>query len=217
MIRIAIDGPGGAGKSTIAKLLAKRLNIDYVDTGAMYRGIALKILESGIDIDDQVEIKKMLDDITIDFNNDRLLLDGKDISKKIRTQEVSMLASSCSAIGVVREKLVAIQKEIAKSKSLVMDGRDIGTNVIKDAEVKIFLTADPMVRAKRRYDELISNGKKADLEEIYEETKERDLKDSTREINPLKQADDAIYIDSTDMDIDEVVNSILEIVNNLKF
>lgn len=217
MIRIAIDGPGGAGKSTIAKLLAKRLNIDYVDTGAMYRGIALKILESGIDIDDQVEIKKMLDDITIDFNNDRLLLDGKDISKKIRTQEVSMLASSCSAIEVVREKLVAIQKEIAKSKSLVMDGRDIGTNVIKDAEVKIFLTADPMVRAKRRYDELISNGKKANLEEIYEETKERDLKDSTRKINPLKQADDAIYIDSTDMDIDEVVNSILEIVNNLRF
>lgn len=217
MIRIAIDGPGGAGKSTIAKLLAKRLHFDYVDTGAMYRGIALKILESGIDIDDQVEIKKMLDDITIDFNNDRLLLDGKDISKKIRTQEVSMLASSCSAIEVVREKLVAIQKEIAKSKSLVMDGRDIGTNVIKDAEVKIFLTADPMVRAKRRYDELISNGKKANLEEIYEETKERDLKDSTRKINPLKQADDAIYIDSTDMDIDEVVNSILEIVNNLRF
>lgn len=210
MIRIAVDGPGGAGKSTIAKLLADRLGIEYIDTGAMYRAIGLKICTSGTDLDDEDALRKMLDETSLDFKDNRIFLDGRDVSGQIRTQEVSMMASNCSRIKCVREKLVALQKKIAASKSVVMDGRDIGTNVITDAEVKIFMTADPMVRARRRYDQLVESGKEASLERIYEETCARDHQDTHRELNPLKQADDAILLDTSEMTVEEVVEFIIE-------
>ena len=147
MIRIAIDGPGGAGKSTIAKLLASELGMEYIDTDAMYRAIGLKILRNGIDCDDADAVAGMLEETEVDFSQGRILLDGEDVSGLIRTQEVSMMASNCSKLGCVREKLVALQRQIAAGKSVVMDGRDIGTNVLTDAELKIFLTASQIGRA----------------------------------------------------------------------
>ena len=210
MIRIAVDGPGGAGKSTIAKLLADRLGIEYIDTGAMYRAIGLKICRMGISPDDEDAIAGMLDDTVLDFRDNRIFLDGEDVSGQIRTQDVSMMASNCSGLKCVRDKLVALQKTIASAKSVVMDGRDIGTNVITDAEVKIFLTADPMVRAKRRYEQLKLAGKDASLEKIFEETRARDEQDTNRKLNPLKKADDAILLDTSEMTIDEVVEFIID-------
>lgn len=210
MIRIAVDGPGGAGKSTIAKILADRLGIEYIDTGAMYRAIALKICRTATSLDDDKALRDMLDATALDFRDNRIFLDGEDVSGQIRTQDVSMMASDSSKLKSVRGKLVALQKEIAASKSVVMDGRDIGTNVITDAEVKIFLTADPMVRAKRRYEQLLEAGKEASLEKIFEETQARDHQDTHRELNPLKKADDAILLDTSDMTIDEAVGFIIE-------
>ena len=208
LIRIAIDGPGGAGKSTIAKLIAGKLGIEYIDTGAMYRAIALKILQAGIPVDDEAAIGEVLSGTAVDFADGHIFLDGKDVSEEIRTQEVSMAASACSKYGSVRSKLVALQSAIAAGKSVVMDGRDIGSNVLPDAELKIFLTADPMVRAKRRFDEMIANGKEADLDEIYREMVERDYQDTHRELNPLTQAEDAVLVDTSDLNIDEVVEVI---------
>lgn len=208
MLRIAIDGPGGAGKSTIAKLLADKLGLEYIDTGAMYRAIGLKIINEGIDMADESALLEMLSGTAVDFDDGRIYLDGDDVSELIRTQEVSMAASDCSKIACVREKLVALQREIAAGKNVVMDGRDIGTNVITDAELKIFLTADPMVRAKRRYDQMVEQGKEADLDRIYREMLTRDEQDMNRELNPLRQADDAVYLDTSDMTIDEVVDFI---------
>ena len=204
-IRIAIDGPGGAGKSTIAKLVAGRLQIEYIDTGAMYRAIALKALRAGVSEDDTDALDEMLAGTTVDFDSGRILLDGEDVSEDIRTQEVSMAASDYSKLAAVRSKLVALQREIAAGKSVVMDGRDIGSNVLPDAELKIYLTADPMVRAKRRYDEMIENGKEADLDQIYREMVERDYQDMHRELNPLTQAEDAVLLDTSPLDRKSVV------------
>ena len=192
MIRIAIDGPGGAGKSTIAKLVGDKLGLEYIDTGAMYRAVGLKLNRKGIKPDDLISISNVLEETTIDFVNGKIILDGDDVSDIIRTQEISKFASIYSQIPEVRSKLVDIQRRIAAGKSVIMDGRDIGTNVLTDAELKVFLTADSMVRARRRYEELRSKGVNANLDDIHEEIKERDYQDMDRKLNPLVQAEDAI-------------------------
>ena len=209
MIRIAIDGPGGAGKSTIAKLAGDKLGLEYIDTGAMYRAVGLKLNRKGIKPDDLISISNVLEETTIDFVNGKIILDGDDVSDIIRTQEISKFASIYSQIPEVRSKLVDIQRRIAAGKSVIMDGRDIGTNVLTDAELKVFLTADSMVRARRRYEELRSKGVNANLDDIHEEIKERDYQDMNRKLNPLVQAEDAIRLDTSDMTIDEVVNTIV--------
>ncbi|WP_455052904.1 (d)CMP kinase [Mogibacterium sp.] len=209
MIRIAIDGPGGAGKSTIAKLVGDKLGLEYIDTGAMYRAVGLKLNREGIKTDDLISISNILEETSIDFANGKVILDGDDVSDIIRTQEISKLASIYSQIPEVRSKLVDIQRKIAAGKSVIMDGRDIGTNVLTDAELKIFLTADSMVRARRRYEELRSKGVKSNLDDIHEEIKDRDYQDMNRKLNPLVQAEDAVMLDTSDMTIDEVVNTIV--------
>lgn len=209
MIRIAIDGPGGAGKSTIAKLVGDKLGLEYIDTGAMYRAVGLKLNREGIKTDDLISISNILEETSIDFANGKIILDGDDVSDIIRTQEISKLASIYSQIPEVRSKLVDIQRKIAAGKSVIMDGRDIGTNVLTDAELKIFLTADSMVRARRRYEELRAKGVKANLDDIHEEIKDRDYQDMNRKLNPLVQAEDAVMLDTSDMTIDEVVNTIV--------
>lgn len=209
MIRIAIDGPGGAGKSTIAKLVGDKLGLEYIDTGAMYRAVGLKLNRKGIKPDDLISISNVLEETTIDFVNGKIILDADDVSDIIRTQEISKFASIYSQIPEVRSKLVDIQRRIAAGKSVIMDGRDIGTNVLTDAELKVFLTADSMVRARRRYEELRSKGVNANLDDIHEEIKERDYQDMNRKLNPLVQAEDAIRLDTSDMTIDDVVNTIV--------
>ena len=209
MIRIAIDGPGGAGKSTIAKLVGDKLGLEYIDTGATYRAVGLKLNRKGIKPDDLISISNVLEETTIDFVNGKIILDGDDVSDIIRTQEISKFASIYSQIPEVRSKLVDIQRRIAAGKSVIMDGRDIGTNVLTDAELKVFLTADSMVRARRRYEELRSKGVNANLDDIHEEIKERDYQDMNRKLNPLVQAEDAIRLDTSDMTIDDVVNTIV--------
>lgn len=215
MIRIAIDGPGGAGKSTIAKLVGNELGLEYIDTGAMYRAIGLKLNREGIAPDDVKSIHDILEKTSIDFVDGKIILDGDDISDVIRTQEISKLASTYSQIPDVRSKLVDLQRKIAEGKGVIMDGRDIGTNVLTNAELKIFLTADPMVRARRRFDELRANGIAAVLENIFEEIKDRDFQDMNRKLNPLAQADDAILVDTSDMGIEEVVSTIVAMATKI--
>lgn len=214
MLRIAIDGPGGAGKSTVAKLVAKELGLDYIDTGAMYRAVGYKISRDGIDMENSLELASMLKETDIDFSGGKVFLDGEDISDKIRTQEVSALASKCSAIGEVREKLVSIQKEMGRSKNVIMDGRDIGTNVLKDAEHKIFLVASPEERAQRRYKELAEKGEDVTFQQVLDDINKRDHNDTHRKLNPLRKADDAVEIDTTSKNVDEVVKMILEEIDN---
>ena len=210
MIRIARDGPGGAGKSTIAKMVAEKMNMEYIDTGAMYRAIGWMFAKNNVNTEDSAEVQDVLDHTAIDFDNGKIFLNGEDISGEIRTPEISKAASVCSKLPEVRSKLVALQREIAEGKSVVMDGRDIGTNVLPNAEVKIFLTADPMVRAKRRYDQLLEGGKEADLNSIFEDIKERDYQDTHRELNPLQQAEDAVLLDTSDMTINQVLDEIMK-------
>lgn len=210
IVRIAIDGPSGAGKSTIAKALAKRLNIDYIDTGAMYRATGYKLLNEKIELDDLDSLQLMLDHTDIDFSEGHIFLDGKIVDDVIRTPEISKQASVCSAIGIVRKKLVEIQRNMGKTKSVIMDGRDIGTNVFPDAEFKFYLVASAEVRAKRRYKELIEKGQNVELKQILSDIEARDHNDMTRKINPLRKADDALEVDSTDMNIQEVVNYIYD-------
>ncbi len=207
--RIAIDGPGGAGKSTIAKQVAKKLNIEYIDTGAMYRAIAYKTMLLDITPDDEQKIEEILPETVIDFVNGSIILDGKNIDDKIRTPQISMQASKVSQLPAVRKKLVDLQKQMAISKNVVMDGRDIGTNVIKDAEYKFFMTATAEERATRRYKELIEKGKDTKYEDVLMDIKKRDEEDTTRKLNPLKPADDAKILDTTKMSIEEVVSAIL--------
>lgn len=215
ILRIAIDGPSGAGKSTIAKIVAGKMGIDYIDTGAMYRAIGLKMLREGVsqDEDDTEARQEVLDRTSIDFDDGVVTLDGEDVSGKIRTPEISIAASDYSRFPEVREKLVAIQREIGHRKSVVMDGRDIGTNVFTDAQYKFFLTATPEERAKRRVKELLEKGEDVDYEATLEDIRKRDYNDTHRKLNPLKKADDAIEVDTTDMTIDEVVDTILSAIN----
>ncbi|MBF1108090.1 MAG: (d)CMP kinase, partial [Solobacterium sp.] len=209
-INIAIDGPGAAGKSTIAKCLAKKLNYVHLDTGAMYRSTAYKALQNHICLEDEEAVCKMLEHTKIQLLIDgSILLDGEDVSDKIRTNEISLAASLVSKLANVRRMLVARQQEMAKEKGFIMDGRDIGTVVLKDAEVKIYMTATPMARAKRRYDQNIAkNIPTGSIEEIAKEIAERDLQDMTRANSPLKKADDAVEIDTSDMSIEEVTERI---------
>ncbi|MCR5118117.1 MAG: (d)CMP kinase [Lachnospiraceae bacterium] len=215
---VAIDGPAGAGKSTIAKSLSKKLGVIYVDTGAMYRAMALYLLRSGVDPEDSAAIsaKCREADISIAFEDgvQQVMLNGENVSGLIRTEEVSRMASKSSVNADVRAKLVELQQKLAEKEALVMDGRDIGTVVLPNAEVKIYLTASSAVRAKRRYDELKAKGEDCDLVTIEADIIERDHRDMTREISPLKQAEDAVLVDTSDMSIEEVENCLIGIVED---
>lgn len=213
-IRIALDGPSGAGKSTIAKNIAKELDIDYIDTGAMYRAIAYKLkIVNDVDLENKEELKSILDCTQIDFSKGNTLLDGENVNEKIRTPEASKMASVCSAVTEVREKLVALQRQMGQEKSVVMDGRDIGTNVLKDAEYKFFMTASAEERADRRYKELAAKGQDVTYDEVLADIMQRDHNDTTRALNPLRKAEDAIEIDTTGMNIAEVT---AEIISRIK-
>lgn len=211
---IAIDGPAGAGKSTISKIVAQRLNITYIDTGAMYRAVTLKLLNNKIDFNDEKLIYDVLLDTKIDFNNGHILLDEKNVSDDIRLPFINENVSRVSAMSVVRKRLVHIQRSMALSKDVIMDGRDIGTNVLKEANVKIYLTASIEERGQRRYIELKDKGIDTSFEEICKDIKKRDEMDMSRALNPLVKADDAVEIDTTGKSIKDVVEEILEIVKN---
>lgn len=211
---IAIDGPAGAGKSTIAKMVAKKLNFIYVDTGAMYRAIALYFLRSGVDAKDEAAIAREVKqaDITIRYQDgvQQVILNGEDVSGLIRTEEVGNMASATSVYPAVRTHLLELQRGLAASQNVIMDGRDIGTFILPNAEAKIYLTASSHVRALRRYKELTEKGTVCNLEEIEQDIIERDHRDMTRETAPLKQAEDAVLLDSSEMTIDEVVQAIID-------
>jgi len=215
-INIAIDGPAGAGKSTIAKRVASNLGYIYVDTGAMYRAMALFFIRKGITAEetDRISSECQNADISISYidGTQVVLLDGENVNGFIRTEEVGNMASATSVNGDVRKKLVELQQKLASKENVVMDGRDIGTVVLPDAKVKVYLTASSEVRAQRRYLELQEKGVEADIKKIEEDIIERDKRDMTREISPLKQADDAILLDSSYMTIEEVVNKIMSLV-----
>ena len=212
-MKIAIDGPAGAGKSTVAKLISEKLGINYLDTGAMYRSIAYALINKGIDPEDAVAVKDHLDEVDIEVKYikrvQHMYLDGKDISKLIRTNEISMGASNVSKIPEVRLKLIEMQQEIARNFDIVMDGRDICTYVLPDADHKFYITASVDERARRRFKEL-PEGSNLTFEEIREDIIKRDKNDSEREFMPLKQAEDAVLVDTTDMNIDEVIDYVLK-------
>ena len=215
-IVIAIDGPAGAGKSTIAKALAKKLEIAYISTGSMYRALALKCINNNFDATDENVANQIANSTTLNVeyrNGDQLVfLDGEDVTTKLYTDKVSDFASKISVHKVVREKLVEVQREIAQRQSVVMDGRDIGSVVLPNADLKFYLDADVEIRAQRRYEELLSKGAKATYEEVLADMKERDYRDKTREISPLKICDDAIIIDCSHLSIEEVVNKFLSYI-----
>ena len=217
MNSIAIDGPAGAGKSSIAKALSKRLGYIYIDTGAMYRAVALFFLENNVADGKDSRIESLLEKLEISIKYEdgaqKVILNGEDVTGKLRLEEIGKLASKFSAIGSVREKLVALQRKLAQKENVVMDGRDIGTVVLPNADLKIYLSASSKVRAKRRYLELLEKGHTdLDINEIEDEIIKRDEADMNREISPLKQADDAYYLDSSDMTLEEVVSKILSMV-----
>lgn len=213
---VAIDGPAGAGKSTIAKRVAKENNFIYVDTGAMYRAIGLYIVRQGIDIHDKEAVEKAAPDakVSLTYENGEqvVVLNGENVNGLIRTEEVSQAASVTSAYPVVRELLFEMQQTLAKENDVVMDGRDIGTVVLPNAQAKIYLTASVEERARRRFEEYKNKGMDVDIEELKKEIAQRDHQDMTREIAPLKQADDAVLVDSSDMNIDEVTKAIMDII-----
>ena len=217
---IAIDGPAGAGKSTIAKRLAKKLGFIYVDTGAMYRAMAYYFLQKKTDPSDETAIAAMCPDVDVTIayegNEQQVLLNGENVNGFIRTEEVGNMASSVSVYPVVRTKLVELQRQLAAKSDVIMDGRDIGTCVLPDAQVKIYLTASSATRAKRRFDELAAKGETCDLEQIEKDIIDRDYRDMHRETSPLKQAEDAVLVDSSEMNIDEVVDAIYQIYEKTK-
>ena len=209
---VAIDGPAGAGKSTIAKLVAKKKGYIYVDTGAMYRGLAIHFLKKKADPEDRQAVAEACRDaeVTIGYEDgvQQIYLNGENVTGMLRTEEVGNMASKTSAIPEVREKLLELQRSLAREKDVIMDGRDIGTNILPNADVKIYLTASVETRARRRYDELKEKGTACSLDEIARDIRERDERDMTREIAPLKKAEDAILVDSSDMTIQQVVDEI---------
>ncbi len=215
---IAIDGPAGSGKSTIARLIAKDKGLIYLDTGAMYRLVTLKALNKGIlgnnDLNYLEEIKKLLDNLNIDIKENGFYLDNVDVSEEIRKPIVSENVSDVAAIREVREKMVDLQRKFSESKNVILDGRDIGTVVFPNADLKIFLIADAKERAKRRYKELVEKGENVEIEEIYENILKRDKIDSTRKESPLKKAEDAIEVDTTSKNVEEVKNEILRMIND---
>ena len=214
-MKIAIDGPAGAGKSTISRAVAERLGYVYIDTGAMYRCVGLRALNSGVDPSDAEAVEKILGGVDIDIKGrggaPAFYLCGEDVTEKIRENPVSMAASSVAVIPAVRLKLVELQRALAAKADVVMDGRDIGTYVLPDAELKIYMTADPRERAMRRFKELAAKGGTPDLDQIEREIIARDKNDSEREFAPLRQAEDAVLLDTTKMTIPEVIGAILEL------
>lgn len=214
-MNIAIDGPAGAGKSTIARRVAKELSFIYVDTGAMYRAMALYLLRKEVNRDDTEQIGNICQDaeISIEYQNGEqiVLLNGENVNSYLRTEEVGNMASVSSAVPRVREKLLSLQRKLAKDMSVVMDGRDIGTTILPDADVKIYLTASSLTRARRRYLELQEKGTVCNLDDIQKDIEERDQRDMNREISPLRQAKDAVLVDSSDLTIQQVVDRILQI------
>ena len=214
---IAIDGPAGSGKSTIAKLIAKDIGLVYLDTGAMYRLVTLKALNEGIlgngKLSDLGKIKKLLDNLNIDIKENGFYLDDVDVSEEIRKPIISENVSDIAAIREVREKMVDLQRKFSESKNVILDGRDIGTVVFPNADLKIFLVADAKERAKRRYKELVEKGENVEIEEIYDNILKRDKIDSTRKESPLKKAKDAVEVDTTFKSIKEVKNEILKMIN----
>lgn len=210
--KIAIDGPAGSGKTTVARELAKRLGIEYLDTGAMYRIVGLYLHNFGVNPDSTEEIEKILNEVSIEYKDGEYYLNGKKIGDEIRTAQAGVYASQYGASPVVRKFLTKLQKEICANRSIVAEGRDIGTVVMPDAQVKIFLVASPEVRAKRRYEELKMKGLEVSYDELLRQIIERDKLDSSREIAPLVKAEDAIEIDSSNLSVEEVVEKILEIV-----
>ncbi|MGN1123512.1 MAG: (d)CMP kinase [Eubacterium sp.] len=215
MINVAIDGPAGAGKSTIAKSASKKLGFIYVDTGALYRTIALSAVRNNV-IDDTPQLEKMLDEITVElkFENgaQRVYLNGEDVSDFIRTPEISMGASKVSAVPAVRAFLLDLQRNIARNNNVIMDGRDIASVVLPDADCKIFLFASPECRAKRRYKELVEKGEQVTYEEVLDDVNKRDYQDSHREIAPLKPTDESIMVDTSDLTLEQSIDSIVNII-----
>ena len=213
---VAIDGPAGAGKSTIAKRVAKEKDFIYIDTGAMFRAMAIHFLRCGIAPDDHAKISEAVKDIsvTISYENgeQQVFLNGENVTGQLRTEEVGNMASASSVVGDVRKKLLELQRELAASANVVMDGRDIGTVVLPNADVKVYLTASVEVRAQRRYKELIEKGQAADLEQIKKDIEERDYRDMNRDIAPLRQAEDAVLVDSSYMTIEESVQAIMNLI-----
>ena len=218
MIAIAIDGPAGAGKSTIARAVAKELNYIYVDTGALYRTVGLKFSREGVDTDLKCDIEEILKDTNVDIafvgDEQHVFLNGEDVSDKIRTPEASMMASAVSAVPVVRAFLLDLQRKMARENNVIMDGRDIGTVILPNAQVKIFLTASPEERARRRFVELTEKGMETTFEEGLSDMKVRDYNDSHREIAPLKPAEDSTIVDTTGLTLEESKAAILEVVKN---
>lgn len=212
MKKLAIDGPAGAGKSTIAKILSKKMGFMYVDTGAMYRTLGLACLRAGIDLEDEAAVSEVCTNAPIKIKYidgvQKMYLNGEDVSEAIRTEQVSHAASTTSKFMKVRERLVKMQRDLSEEYDVVMDGRDIGTQVLPNADLKIYLTASVKVRAERRYKEYLEKGQECNLDEIMADIAARDHADMTREISPLCKADDAIEVDTSDMDIDEVVETI---------
>ena len=215
---IAIDGPAGAGKSTIARAAASKLGFIYVDTGALYRSIGLYCLNNNIETTDRTGVERILPDISVQLKYldgaQRVILNDNDVSEEIRKPECSMAASNVSAIPVVREFLFELQRKMARENDVIMDGRDIGTVILPDAEVKIFLTASPEERANRRFKELVEKGNNPDYDELLKEINQRDYNDMNREIAPLKQADDAILADTSDCNLEESLALLLKIVKD---
>ena len=213
---VAIDGPAGAGKSTIAKIVAKEKQFVYVDTGAMFRALAIYFIRQGIKADEHDKISASLSgaDVTIEYVNgeQQVLLNGENVTPYLRTEEVGNMASASSVNGDVRNKMKELQQKLAATTNVVMDGRDIGTVVLPNAQVKVYLTASVEVRAKRRYDELIAKGQEADLEKIKKDIEERDYRDMNREIAPLRQAEDAVLVDSSYLTIEESAQAILSLI-----
>ncbi len=215
---VAIDGPAGAGKSTIAKSVAAELNFIYVDTGAMYRAIALYLIRNGVKADEKALISEKCKEakVSIQYADGKqvVLLNGEDVNPYIRTEEVGNMASASSTNPDVRAQLLDLQRELAANNNVIMDGRDIGTNILPNAQVKIYLTASIEVRAKRRYNELVAKGLDCDLKEIEKDIAERDERDMNREIAPLKQAEDAVYLDTSDMSIEDVKSAIIDLIRS---
>ncbi|MBR3249515.1 MAG: (d)CMP kinase [Clostridia bacterium] len=213
---VAIDGPAGTGKGTVTKIIADRLNLIYIDTGAMYRAVALKALKNNIKPEETEKIEEILKDISIKLNRinekQQILLDGIDVTQEIRTPEVDDVVAKFAAVKQVREKMTPLQRKMKSEGNIIMEGRDIGTVVFPDADVKIYLDATVEERAKRRYKQNLENGIKCTFEEILTSIKERHILETTREIAPLKQAEDAIYVDSTELSIEEVVQKIIAII-----
>lgn len=213
---VAIDGPAGSGKGTVAKLVGEKMNLINIDTGAMFRCVALEMLRKKVSLDNEKEIQKILDNINIEFENenkeDKIILNGEDVSFKIRDEEVSSFVSPISTIKIIRDSLLKLQRKIAENKNVIMEGRDIGTTVFPNADVKIYLTASVEERARRRVKQNINKGIEANYEAILENIKDRDERDSNREIAPLRKAEDAILVDSTNMEIEEVVDRISNII-----